>query len=91
MNYTLHSSSPASRPASTDVTSGGRAASRLWKRYLRVAAAIAGVIGNTMLTVIYFVLLPPFAWLAKRAERREPPGWRRDRARAQRRRRRSQY
>jgi hypothetical protein len=50
-------------------------ASRLWKRYLRVAAAIAGVIGTAMLTVQYFVLLPPFAWLARRAERREPVGW----------------
>jgi rubrerythrin len=50
-------------------------ANRLWKRYLRVAAAIAAVIGNTMLTLVYFTLLPPFAWLAKRAERREPLGW----------------
>jgi len=50
-------------------------ASRLWNRYLRVAAAVAGVFGATILTLMYFVLLPPFAWLAKRAERREPPGW----------------
>ena len=50
-------------------------ASRLWKRYLRVAAAIASVLGAAVLTIIYFILLPPFAWLAKRAERREPPGW----------------
>jgi len=50
-------------------------ANRLWKRYLRVAAAIAGVLGAAVLTAIYFVLLPPFAWLARRAERREPPGW----------------
>ena len=28
----------------------------------------------SMLTVQYFVLLPPFAWLARRAERREPLG-----------------
>src|SRR3954469_2492996 len=49
--------------------------SRLWKRYLRVAAALAGVIGATMLTLIYFVLLAPFAWLAKRAQRREAAGW----------------
>ena len=47
----------------------------LWKAYLRLATALAGVIGGLMLTVQYFVLLPPFAWLAKRAERREPPGW----------------
>jgi hypothetical protein len=50
-------------------------AKRLWHRYLRVAAALAGVLGNTMLTIIYFVLLPPFAWMARRAERREPRGW----------------
>jgi hypothetical protein len=24
---------------------------------------------------MYFVVLGPFAWLAKRAERRTPPGW----------------
>ena len=50
-------------------------ASRLWKRYLRVAAALAGLIGTALLTVQYFVLLAPFAWLAKRAQRREPRGW----------------
>jgi hypothetical protein len=50
--------------------------SRLWKAYLRLASAIAGAIGGVILTVQYFVLLPPFAWLAKRAERREPAGWR---------------
>jgi hypothetical protein len=50
-------------------------ASRLWKRYLRVAAAVAGVLGTAILTVLYFVVLAPFAWLAKRAERRETAGW----------------
>jgi rubrerythrin len=50
-------------------------ASRLWKRYLRVAAAVAGVLGMAILTLMYFVLLPPFAWLAKRAGRRERVGW----------------
>jgi hypothetical protein len=50
-------------------------ASRLWKRYLRVAAAIASLLGAAILTIIYFVVLPPFAWLARRAERREPAGW----------------
>ena len=50
-------------------------ASRLWKRYLRVAAAVAGVLGTAILTVLYFVVLAPFAWLAKRAERQEPVGW----------------
>jgi hypothetical protein len=50
-------------------------ASRLWKRYLRVAAAVAGVFGTAILTLMYFALLAPFAWLATRAGRREPVGW----------------
>jgi rubrerythrin len=50
-------------------------ASRLWKRYLRVAAALASVMGATILTILYFVVLAPFAWLARRAQRREPAGW----------------
>ncbi len=49
--------------------------SRLWKGYLRLATALASVTGTLILTVQYFVLLPPFAWLAKRAARRESPGW----------------
>jgi len=48
---------------------------RLWKAYLRLMSAIAGVMGAVMLTLQYFVLLPPFAFFAKRAERREPRGW----------------
>jgi rubrerythrin len=48
---------------------------RLWKFYLRAMSALAGVIGTLVLTFQYFILLPPFAILAKRAERREPPGW----------------
>jgi rubrerythrin len=50
-------------------------AHRLWKRYVRVAAAVASVLGSAILTVMYFGLLAPFAWLARRAERREPAGW----------------
>lgn len=49
--------------------------SRLWKAYLRLATGFAGILGSMLLTVQYFVLLPPFAWLAKRAERRESLGW----------------
>ncbi len=49
--------------------------SRLWKAYLRVASAIAGVMGTVILTLQYFILLPAFAFLAKRAQRREPQGW----------------
>ena len=50
-------------------------ASRLWKRYLRIAAALAGLMGSLILTIQYFVLLPPFAWFARRAARREKAGW----------------
>jgi rubrerythrin len=50
-------------------------AARLWSAYLRAAAALASVMGGVILTVQYFVLLPPFALLAKRAARRERPGW----------------
>jgi rubrerythrin len=48
---------------------------RLWKAYLRIMAAIAGVLGLVFLTLQYFILIPPFAFLARRAERREPEGW----------------
>lgn len=50
-------------------------ASRLWKGYLRVAAAVAGALGALVLIAQYFLVLPIFALLAKRAERREPAGW----------------
>ncbi len=49
--------------------------SRLWKGYLRIAMAVAGIMGGIMLTLQYFVFLPPFAFLARRAQRRELPGW----------------
>ncbi|WP_019833515.1 hypothetical protein [Sphingomonas sp. PR090111-T3T-6A] len=48
---------------------------RLWKAYLRLATAIAGVMAAIILTAQYFLLLPPFALLARRAARREAPGW----------------
>ncbi len=50
-------------------------AGRLGRAYLRVAGALAGVLGAVMLTVQYFVLLPLFALCAKRAARRQPAGW----------------
>ena len=50
-------------------------AGRLWKAYLRMMSAIAGIMGAVILTLQYFVLLPPFAVIAKRAGRGEPPGW----------------
>jgi hypothetical protein len=49
--------------------------SRLWKSYLRLATAVAGLLGSILLTLQYFILLPPFAWLAKRAQRRDAVGW----------------
>src|SRR5215467_11309056 len=49
--------------------------SRLWKAYLRLATGIAGMLGSLLLTIQYLVFLPPFAWLAKRAARREHLGW----------------
>jgi rubrerythrin len=50
---------------------------RIGKTYLRLAAAFAGVMGALLLAVQYFVVLPVFAWAAKRAERRArvPSGW----------------
>jgi rubrerythrin len=49
---------------------------RLWKAYLRFASGIAGIMGGAILAIQYFTILPPFAWLSKRAARREPEGWR---------------
>jgi hypothetical protein len=50
-------------------------AGRLWRAYLRLAGALAGLLGGVFLTVQYFLLLPWFAIAAKRAARREPGGW----------------
>jgi hypothetical protein len=48
---------------------------RLWKGYLRLAVGLAGIMGAIILTLQYFILLPLFAWGAKRAAKREPEGW----------------
>ena len=56
-------------------------AGRLWKAYLRTAAALASVVGTLLLRVQYFLILPPFAFLARRAARREPEGFVRARPR----------
>jgi hypothetical protein len=74
MNYT-YSQLARIRPASYRRQVWFARMSRLWKRYLRLAAALAGVMGAAMLTAMYFVVLPPFAWMAKRAARREREGW----------------
>jgi hypothetical protein len=50
-------------------------ASRLWKGYLRAASALAGLLGTLVLVAQYFLILPVFALLAKRAARRERAGW----------------
>lgn len=48
---------------------------RLWKAYLRLATAFAGLIAGVVLSLQYFILLPLFALAAKRAARRERTGW----------------
>ena len=50
-------------------------AGRLWNAYLRVASAVASVLGTVMLALQYFVIVPLFALLAKRAARRETEGF----------------
>jgi hypothetical protein len=55
---------------------------RVWKAYLRLASAIASVMGAVVLTAQYFVLLPLFALMAKRSARREGAGWIESRASA---------
>jgi rubrerythrin len=50
-------------------------AARLWKAYLRLATAVAGLLGTAVLLVQYFTIVPLFALLAKRAARRERPGF----------------
>jgi rubrerythrin len=54
-------------------------AGRIWKAYLRIATAIASVFGTVILTAQYFLVLPLFALLAKRAALREPDGFARPR------------
>lgn len=74
MNYTLSQLKRVS-PRKHRVRLWWARLSRLWKGYLRVASAIANVMGGIVLAVQYFVVLPVFALLAKRAARRELPGW----------------
>jgi rubrerythrin len=54
--------------------------SRLWKGYLRIATALANVMGGLLLTVQYFLVLPLFALMAKRSARKLPVGWKQARA-----------
>ncbi|WP_218035935.1 MULTISPECIES: ferritin-like domain-containing protein [Sphingobium] len=48
---------------------------RLWRAYLRFAMILAAMMSRLILTLLYFLLLAPFAWVAKRAERKEALGW----------------
>ena len=50
-------------------------AGRIWKTYLRLATAVASILGTLVLSVQYFVVLPLFALLAKRSARGEPDGF----------------
>jgi rubrerythrin len=50
-------------------------ARRFGKGYLRLASALAAALGTVMLLVQYFVLLPFFAFLARRSAAREPLGF----------------
>jgi hypothetical protein len=49
--------------------------SRIWRLYLRGAGALGALFGGVILSAQYFVLLPPFALLARRAARAEGEGW----------------
>lgn len=49
--------------------------SRLRQRFTRSAALLGALLAAAGLTIIYFVVLPPFAWLARRAARHEVSGW----------------
>jgi rubrerythrin len=48
---------------------------RFWRLYLRFAGAIGALFGAVMLSLQYYLLLPPFAYFARRAARAETPGW----------------
>jgi hypothetical protein len=50
-------------------------ARRFWKAYLRLAAGLAGLFGAVILTLQYYIVLPLFALLARRAAKAEPQGW----------------
>jgi hypothetical protein len=74
MNYT-HAQLKRVSPKHHGLRLWGARLSRLWKGYLRIAAAIANAIGSVVLTVQYFLVLPIFALMAKRSAKKELPGW----------------
>jgi len=74
MNYTLSQLSRVS-PRRHRLLLWRARFGRLWKGYLRLAMALAGVMSGIVLTILYFTVLAPFALAAKRAERLESSGW----------------
>lgn len=74
MNYTRHELSRV-EPKKQGWMLWRARLGRLWKGYLRFAVALGSLFGAILLTVQYFLLLPLFALVAKRAARRDPPGW----------------
>jgi hypothetical protein len=74
MNYTLSQLKRVS-PRKHGIRLWWARLTRVWKGYLRVASAVANVMGGIVLAVQYFAILPMFALLAKRAARRERLGW----------------
>ncbi|HEX7667203.1 MAG TPA: ferritin-like domain-containing protein [Polyangiaceae bacterium] len=74
MNYTL-SQLKRVEPKKHGVRLWWARLTRLWKGYLRIASAIANVMGGIVLAVQYFVILPIFAFMAKRTAKKELPGW----------------
>ncbi|ANI79939.1 MULTISPECIES: ferritin-like domain-containing protein [Sphingobium] len=48
---------------------------RLWRAYMRFALIVAAMMSRLILTLLYFLLLPPFALVAKRTGRQEAVGW----------------
>ncbi|HEY6463440.1 MAG TPA: ferritin-like domain-containing protein [Polyangiaceae bacterium] len=73
MNYTRKQLERVS-PRRHGVRLWGARLHRLWKVYLRFAAAFASIMGGVILAVQYFVVLPVFALAAKRQARREARG-----------------
>jgi rubrerythrin len=62
-------------PGHTDRALWAARRRRLWRAYLRFAIRIASVMSRLLLTLLYFLLLPPFAWDAKRTGKKERTGW----------------
>ena len=81
MNYTLSQLKRVS-PQKHGVRLWWARLSRLWKGYLRLATALANVLGGIMLAIQYFVILPVFALMAKRSAHKEIAGGWKDKPRA---------